>query len=73
MNRNTARRAGVMLGAVALVGGAAACSSSSTASQQSGSTKQSITLAFSGVGPEETYTVKQIDAFEKAKHPARAA
>lgn len=66
MNRNTARRAGVMLGAVALVGGAAACSSSSTASQQSGSTKQSITLAFSGVGPEETYTVKQIDAFEKA-------
>jgi multiple sugar transport system substrate-binding protein len=61
-------RGAVALAVAAVAVTAAACSSSSSTSQQSASAKQTITLAFSGLGAEETYAAKQVAQFE-AQNP----
>jgi multiple sugar transport system substrate-binding protein len=60
------RRATFAVASAALLGLAAACSSSPSNTQQSGSAKQTITFAVSGLGSETTWTEKQISEFEKA-------
>jgi multiple sugar transport system substrate-binding protein len=66
MGRSMRWRVGAIALTAGLVALSAACSSSSSSSSVSGSTKQTITFAESGLGTEGMQTAKAIKAFEAA-------